>query len=418
MKETKTPSTQPYKGTRDFYPEEFAKRQYLFDVWTKVCQRYGYEQYDTPILEPLELYASKTSEEIVGKESFVFTDRGGREVMLRPEMTPSLARIIAGKRQELGYPLRLFVIPGCYRYERPQKGRWREFWQLNADIFGSADPNSDAEIIMLADSILKELGAKPEMYDIQISDRRFLDWLLQEKLNLSSENALQAIRLIDKKSKISKEYFNSGLQELGVNQDGLILANQILEVGELGELPEEAKAQDWYEYLEAAFEVLDSAGVKFNFNPQIARGFDYYTGFVFEVFDTDPTNNRAMFGGGRYDGLVAKFGVDPVPVVGFGMGDAVQWEMLDANNLWPALPPATEAMLIPLNLSSVSKANKFAAELRKQGQNIAIDFDVQRKLEKRIKAAQKLQIPKIGIIGDNENSFKDIKFKELNNGYR
>jgi histidyl-tRNA synthetase len=170
--------------------------------------------------------------------------------------------------------------------------------------------------------------------------------------------------------------------------------------------------------LEAAFEVLDSAGVKFNFNPQIARGFDYYTGFVFEVFDTDPTNNRAMFGGGRYDGLVAKFGVDPVPVVGFGMGDAVQWEMLDANNLWPALPPATEAMLIPLNLSSVGKANMFAAELRKQGQNIAIDFDVQRKLEKRIKAAQKLRIPKIGIIGDNENSFKDIKFKELNNGYR
>lgn len=418
MKETKTPSTQPYKGTRDFYPEEFAKRQYLFDVWTKVCQRYGYEQYDTPILEPLELYASKTSEEIVGKESFVFTDRGGREVMLRPEMTPSLARIIAGKRQELGYPLRLFVIPGCYRYERPQKGRWREFWQLNADIFGSADPNSDAEIIMLADSILKELGAKPEMYDIQISDRRFLDWLLQEKLNLSSENALQAIRLIDKKSKISKEDFNSGLQELGVNQDGLMLTSKILGAGKLDELPEDAKTEDWYEYLKKAFEVLDSAGVKFNFNPQIARGFDYYTGFVFEVFDTDPTNNRAMFGGGRYDGLVAKFGVDPVPVVGFGMGDAVQWEMLDANNLWPALPPATEAMLIPLNLSSVSKANKFAAELRKQGQNIAIDFDVQRKLEKRIKAAQKLQIPKIGIIGDNENSFKDIKFKELNNGYR
>lgn len=406
-------STQPYKGTRDFLPEDFRKRQYLFDAWTKVCQQFGYEQYDTPILEPADLYRSKTSDEIVNEESFLFTDRGGREVMMRPEMTPSVSRLVAGKRQEMGYPLRLFSIPNCFRYERPQKGRLREFWQLNVDLFGVEGPEADAEMIQIADGILKELGAKPEMYDIQISDRRMLDWLLKEKLGLNEESASKAIQLIDKKAKISGGDFASGLIDLGVEQEEVNIINNFLAVKSLDELPEECQDKDWYKELKTVFMILAGSKIAFTFNPEIVRGFSYYTALVFEVFDTDPTNNRSMFGGGRYDGLVANFGVDGLAVTGFGMGDTVLSEMLTARGLWPELKPNTDLMLIPLDEESLNQVSNFANKLRSDGKNIAIDYKINRKLEKRIKAAEKLGIKQVGFLGADELASGNITLKDI-----
>ena len=408
MTNKKPLATQPYKGTRDFYPEDFKKRQYIFDAWTKVCQQFGYEQYDTPILEPADLYRSKTSDEIVNEESFLFTDRGGREVMMRPEMTPSVSRLVAGRRQESGYPLRLFSIPNCFRYERPQKGRLREFWQLNVDLFGAEGPEADAELIMVADAIMKQLGARSEMYDIQISDRRMLDWLLKEKLGLGDESSTKAIALIDKKSKISGGDFASGLIDLGIEQEEVNIINNFLAVKSLDEIPEECSQKDWYKDLQSVFMALAGSKIAFSFKPEIVRGFSYYTAIVFEVFDTDPTNNRSMFGGGRYDGLVANFGVDNLPVTGFGMGDAVLSEMLTARNLWPDIKASTDIMLIPLDQESLDQVNQFAAELRQEGKNIAIDYNISRKYDKRVKAAQKLQIPQVATIENGELKIKTV----------
>jgi histidyl-tRNA synthetase len=406
-------STQPYKGTRDFLPEDFRRRQYLFDAWSKVCKQFGYEQYDTPILEPAELYRSKTSDEIVNEESFLFTDRGGREVMMRPEMTPSVSRIVAGKRQEMGYPLRLFSIPNCFRYERPQKGRLREFWQLNVDVFGVEGPEADAEMIQVADAILKELGASPTMYEIQISERGILDWLLKEKLGLNDADAKTALQLVDKKSKISGEDFVSGLTKLGVEQEEVNTVNSILKVENLDQLPAECQELPWFKNLQTVFKILAGSGIAFKFKPEIARGFDYYTGLVFEVFDTDPTNNRAMFGGGRYDGLVANFGVDQLPTTGFGMGDTVISEMLNARGLWPELSPDTDVMLLPIGVAALGQVGRFAAELRAEGKNVAIDYDVNRKLDKRIKSAEKLGIKQVGFIGEDELLSEQVTFKEI-----
>lgn len=168
-------NTQPYKGTRDFYPQDMRLRTFMFDKWRQVCRNFGYEEYDGPILEPLELYASKTSEEIVNDQSYNFTDRGGRKVIMRPEMTPTVSRMVAARRQELGYPLRLFSIPNCFRYERPQKGRLREFWQLNADLFGVEGIEADIEIIQLADALMKSFGANTGSYEIRINSRKLLN---------------------------------------------------------------------------------------------------------------------------------------------------------------------------------------------------------------------------------------------------
>lgn len=406
MTNKKLLATQPYKGTRDFYPEDFKKRQYIFDAWTKVCQQFGYEQYDSPILEPVDLYRSKTSDEIVNEESFLFTDRGGREVMMRPEMTPSVSRLVAGRRQESGYPLRLFSIPNCFRYERPQKGRLREFWQLNVDLFGVEGPEADAEMIQVADAIMKQLGATPEMYDIQISDRRMLDWLLKESLGLDNDSASKAIQLIDKKSKISGGDFASGLIDLGIEQEEVNVINNFLSFKSLDDLPKECNEKDWYKDLQSVFMTLAGSNVAFTFRPEIVRGFSYYTAIVFEVFDTDPTNNRSMFGGGRYDGLVANFGVENLPVTGFGMGDAVLSEMLTSRGLWPDLKPNTDLMLIPLDQESLNQVSLIANKLRQEGKNVAIDYNISRKYEKRIKAAQKLQIPQVAKIENGQLKLK------------
>lgn len=406
-------STQPYKGTRDFYPEDFRKRQYLFDAWTKVCQQFGYEQYDSPILEPADLYRSKTSDEIVNEESFLFTDRGGREVMMRPEMTPSVSRMVAGRRQESGYPLRLFSIPNCFRYERPQKGRLREFWQLNVDLFGVEGPEGDAEMIQVADGVMKELGATSSMYEIQISDRRMLDWLLKEKLGLDDASASKAIQLIDKKAKISGGDFASGLIDLGVEQEEVNLINNFLAVKSLDELPEDCQQKDWYQDLRKVFMILAGSEIAFKFKPEIVRGFSYYTAIVFEVFDTDPSNNRSMMGGGRYNGLVAKFGVDALPTTGFAMGDSVIAEFLEAQKLYSSLKPNTDLMLLPLDKESLDQVDKFANKLRSEGKNVAIDYNINRKLEKRIKAAEKLGIKQVGFLGPDELTSGEVKFKDI-----
>ena len=279
--------TDPYKGVRDFYPEDMAIQNYIFNTWRKVAEKFEYVEYGASILEPAELYKGKTSEEIVNDQTFSFTDRGGREVILRPEMTPTLARMIAAERKSLKFPLRWFSIPNVFRYERPQRGRRREHWQLNCDLLGIPGIEADVEIISLAHAILRAFGAEEKDFEIRINSRKALP----------KGVSMETIRKIDKG------------EEVGI------------EVRETDEI-------------RSVLDLLEKKGIKnARFNQKIVRGFDYYTGIVFEVFDTDPDNPRSLFGGGRYDNLLEIFDVDPIPAVGFGMGDITLRDFLETHKL-------------------------------------------------------------------------------------
>lgn len=394
-------STQPYKGTRDFYPDDMRIRKWMFDKWRKACESFGYEEYDGPILEPLELFASKTSDEIVNEQTYSFTDRGDRKVVMRPEMTPTVSRMVAAKRQELGYPLRLYSIPNCFRYERPQKGRLREFWQLNADIFGVVGTEADIEVIMLADEIMKLFGAKPEQYEIQISSRKIVQDIFDE-LNLLDDQRKDIVTLIDKKEKVEKQEWENLFYEVLEKKT----ADKILDFLREDETPANANK---------VIQELKRRGIKnVVFNRYLTRGFEYYTDIVFEVFDTNPDNNRSMFGGGRYDGLVGAFGVEPVPTVGFGMGDATFQNFLESNNLIPELNTQTDIYIATIG-DAVFGAQDVAQELRSKGLNVAIDLSG-KKLEKQIKTADKKGIKNVLFVGEEELKTNKYKLKNLDTG--
>ncbi len=394
-------STQPYKGTRDFYPDDMRIRQWMFDKWRKACESFGYEEYDGPILEPLELFASKTSDEIVNEQTYSFTDRGDRKVVMRPEMTPTVSRMVAAKRQELGYPLRLYSIPNCFRYERPQKGRLREFWQLNADIFGVVGTEADFEIIMLADAIMKAFGANPKQYQIQISSRKIIQDVFDE-LKIQGEKRAKVLNLIDKKEKVDELEWEK-------------LFFEILEDKQAKYILEFLKKEDVPQNAQKVIDRLQSQGItNVGFNRYLARGFDYYTDIVFEVFDTNPDNNRSMFGGGRYDGLVGAFGVEPVPTVGFGMGDATFQNFLESNNLIPELNTQTDIYIATIG-DAVFGAQDVAQELRSKGLNVGIDLSC-KKLEKQIKTADKKGIKNVLFVGEEELKTNKYKLKNLDTG--
>lgn len=412
-------STKPYKGARDFYPEDKRIQKYMFGVLRKVVESFGYQEYDAPILEPLELYLAKTSEEIVAEQTYSFVDRGGRNVTLRPEMTPSVSRMVAGRRQELAYPVRWYSIPNLWRYERPQHGRLREHWQLNVDIFGVASVAADHETILIADSILQAFGAKRSSYEIRISSRALVNWLMLEYLRLDYTQSVAFMRLIDRMARIDAKDFatmaDALLSPAQRETDVLQRLMALLSVKRLAELPLATRQHPSVAELAKLLQMLEKNGVdNAVFDPTLMRGFDYYTNIVFEVFDKHPDNNRSMFGGGRYDGLVAEFGVDPVPTVGFGMGDVTLQNFLTANKLLPALAPETDAVVILIG-DIYETAQKTLTTLRDEGLRIAIDSSG-RKLDSQIKAAAKSGIPYVIFLGEHELASQRFKLKELISG--
>lgn len=409
-------STQPYKGARDFYPEDMRVRNRMFEIWRDVCQLYGYEEYDAPILEPVELFAAKSGDELVNEQSYNFTDRGGREVMLRPEITPSVARLVAGRRQELPLPIRWFSIPSCWRYERPQKGRGREFYQLNVDLFGVDGVEAEVEMIQMIDSIMKSFGAGREMYEIRINSRRFMNYLLSDWLGLNEVESKTISRLIDRMNKIPGPEFK-GLIETSIpptlrDQGAADKLLDVLKVKSLNDLPDELKQSGpLLNVLEIA-EQIEQAGItNMRFDISLMRGLDYYTDFVFEVFDTNPENNRSMFGGGRYDGLVGLFGVEPIPTIGFAMSDVVLMEFLKAWKLVPDVKSKTEVVIIPIG--DVQKSvSQVAGELREMGVNTAVDL-TKRKTDKQLKAAIKSGVNYVMFVGEQEVESGQFKLKNL-----
>jgi len=412
-------STQTYKGARDFYPEDKRIQKYMFGVLRDVAEKYGYSEYDAPILEPLEIFAAKTGEEIVNDQTYTFEDRGGRKVVIRPEMTPTVSRMVAAKRQELVYPLRWYSIPNLWRYERPQRGRLREHWQLNVDIFGVANENAEIELISMIADMFKAFGAKDDMYQIRINSRALINHLMKDYLKLDEQETHDVCKLIDKMHKIDRSKFMTGIDNAlsdthkkeGISEKLLAL----LDAKSISELPADVSEHSSALQIESVLSSLKQANINNAvFDITIMRGFDYYTGIVFEAVDTHPENNRSMLGGGRYDGLVGLFGVDNVPTVGFGWGDVTLENFLNLHHLLPVLDPETQIYACLIGDVS-SKSHGYIQSIREHGINVAVDYSG-KKLGDQIKNATKSNINNVIIVGDDEISTDTYKLKDLQSG--
>lgn len=408
-------STQPYKGSRDFYPEDMRVQNYIFSVWRKIAQRYGYQEYMAPLLEPLDLYAAKTGQEIVNDESYLFVDRGNRQVMIRPEMTPSVSRMVAARRQEIAYPARWFSVANFMRYQRPQHGRLREFWQLNADIFGVPGIDAEVELISMADQIMKAFGASDKMYTIKINSRSLVNFMMAEYLELDVVQAQLMIKLFDRKDKITTAEFRDQAADIFDQpnvEKGLKKIGTLFAAKSMGDLPKQILDSNAIRQVQMLFTLLREHGVKSaTFDIGLMRGLDYYTDIVFEVFDTNPDNARSLFGGGRYDGLVGLFGVDPLPTVGFGIGDVTFSDFLQTHKLIPPLQTATEVYLVVLG-ESLKGAQKLADRLRAEDVNTELDI-TGRKIDKQIKTAIKKGIPFIMFVGQKELDEETYTLKDI-----
>ncbi len=412
-------TNKPYKGTRDYYPEDKRVQNYIFETWRRVVESYGYEEYGAPILEPLELYAAKSGADLVNDETYRFIDRGDREVAIRPEMTPTVARMIAARQQETPFPARWYSIANFMRYERPQNGREREFWQLNVDMFGARGVEADSELITLADDILKAFGATPKMYTIKINHRQLIDFMMKEYLGLDVVQSQLMTKLFDKKNKMSPEEFRDkaiDIFDAAEAKEGLKKIAALFAAKTVKELPREIRDNEVFAQLSQLFGSLRDAGVKnAQFDVGLMRGLDYYNGVVFEVFDNHPDNNRAMFGGGRYDGMTTLFGAENIPVIGFAPGSTTTELFLHAHNLLPELGSRTELYVIVMGEAAFEQAKVVVADLRKEGVRVELDV-TQRKLDKQIKTATKKSIQNVLFVGEEELKNRHYTLKNLRTG--
>ncbi len=411
-------STESYKGVRDFYPEDMAIQNYIFGVMKKTVEAFGYSEYGASVLEYAELYKAKSGDEIVNNQTYTFMDRGEREVSLRPEMTPTVARMIAAKLKEFSFPLRWYSIPNLFRYEKPQKGRTREHWQLNVDIFGVKNLNADVEIISMASQIMRNFGLKDSDFEIKINSRKIVNYILNDLFKLSKEDAYKISKIIDKKNKISADDFKSLVQEIISERSSefieLFNSKNFEEFS--SKLPKNVDLLEGIEEINEVIEKLEKLGVtNVVFAQDIMRGFDYYTGIVFEVYDRGSENIRAVFGGGRFDELLAMFDKEAVPAVGFGMGDVVIRDILETYKLLPQIKPAAQLYLCVMNDESIGYAQDLAQTLREIGLNIAVDYST-KKVGDQIKYADKNKIPFVIILGENEVKTGKLKIKELSTG--
>ncbi len=408
-------TTNPYKGVRDFYPEDMAAQRYMFDVWRMTAEHFGFEQYDASILEPSELYKSKgaVNEEMVNEQTYTFTDRGDREVTLRPEMTPTVARMVAHKRRDLHFPVRWYSIPNLFRYERMQRGRLREHWQLNCDIFGVDDVSADIEIILLANEIFKNFGAiNGKQYNIHVSSRRLLE-ALYDALDLDTDARTAATRLADRKNKMEAVDFKAKMTEAVGNKASEVLT--FLNADNINVVPDSVKTSEAYAEMKTLVETMKEMHCKVIFDPTIIRGFDYYTGIVFEVVDLDPENNRAMMGGGRYDNLTEVFGGEPITGIGFGFGDVTLKDFLISHDLMTTDIMSVTLAVLPTDLALNLEAQKIAQEFRVAGVATKVDLSG-KKVGKKISLAGEQFVDYVLVLGEDEVKSKSYKVKDLIEG--
>ena len=396
--------TDSYKGVRDFYPQDMAVQRYIFDVWSQTAESFGFERYDASVLEPSDLYKAKgaENEEMVNEQTYTFIDRGDREVTLRPEMTPTVARMVAGKRRELSFPIRWYSIPNLFRYERPQRGRLREHWQLNCDIFGATDYTADVEIIALASQLILNFGADPSLFEIRINDRTEMRTKYASFGVTDSAVQDRITRLNDRFYKISATEYKIALGEIVDNGNAVEEIYTFVSGGDTTDTNR----------VVAGLKELGITNVKID--RSIARGFNYYTGTIFEIFDVSGENNRAMLGGGRYDNLTEMFGGEAISGIGFGMGDVTMRDFLETHDLMTANITAPDLMVTPMDPAQNLVAQKIAMRFRETaGLSVATDISA-KKLGKKIGDASEKLVNYVLVIGENEIKENSYTLKNLN----
>ncbi len=411
--------TESYKGVRDFYPEDMAVENYIFNIWKDISRKYGYEEYNASILEPADLYRAKSGEEIVNEQTYTFTDRGDREVTLRPEMTPTLARMVAGRRRELVFPLRWFSIPNLFRYEQPQKGRLREHWQLNIDIFGVSGMEAEIEIMQIAYDITRNFGLTDKDFEIRINNRKIINYITKEIFNLDDKQAYKISKLIDKKDKMEKKAFESASEEiLGENTGKFITLLNSKNFEEFTiHLPQTKEEHDGLKEIRKVIEGLEKLGItNVRFDQTLMRGFDYYTGIVFEIFDNNPENRRSIFGGGRYDDLLSLFGGEKVPAVGFGAGDVIARDLLETYGKINEIKESpADIAICTVGEQNIPYSMDLAQTLRDSGMRVMLDSSL-KKVGDKISNTDKRGINKVICIGDEEVETGKYKIKDLATG--
>ncbi|GAB4473289.1 MAG: histidine--tRNA ligase [Anaerolineales bacterium] len=397
------------KGTRDFYPENMAIRTWLYEKIKIISQRYGYQEYEGPFLEPIELYAAKSGEELVKEQSFVFPDRSGELITLRPELTPTLARMVAQKQKQLVFPLRWWSFGPFWRYEKPQKGRSREFFQWNIDLIGINTPEADAELLSVIVSFFQSVGLSANQVKIFVNDRKLMEEQL-DQLSIAPEMRPTVFRLIDRKEKMEFRQWEAYAHEEGLTSQQI---NGIVSLLQNIDLWKNSPN------LIRLFQTLDTVGVGdfIEFDPNIIRGLDYYTSTVFEAKDIGGTVKRSILGGGRYDNLLAAVGGEPLPAVGFAMGDVVISLILQEYDCIPANIFAHPAQVLITTFSSETFPHslKLASELRQKGINV-ITYPEIVPLNKQLKFADRMNIPFAIILGPDEIATNTIAVKSLTSG--
>lgn len=413
---------QNLKGFRDFFPEEMAERNYLFETWRRVATRFGFVEYDGPPLELLELYTKKSGDEIV-KQLYHFEDKGGRQVALRPEMTPTLARMMAARVATLPKPIKWFSIPQLFRYERNQRGRLREHFQLNVDIIGAPGVEADAELLAVALSVQLELGLQRDDIVARVNDRRVVAGALGV-LGVTDDNVAGVYAALDKFRKISSsETFATLLHDAGVPADSIQELTTLCDGSvtvfawfepHLGEVDETVKSalSDLEKYLGLMNEKGLGELVEVDFS--IVRGLAYYTGIVFELYDRKG-KERAICGGGRYDDLIASLGGPDMPALGFGMGDVVLSLILRDRGLMPETPPRADVIVIPVGEALAAAARAVCDDLRRADVRAETPY-APAGVSKDLKAANQHRIPYAVIVGPDEWEAREVNLKDLTSG--
>lgn len=393
------------KGFRDYYPEDWAFQTWLYQKVKEVSESFGFQEYEGPIVEPLDLYSVK-SEELASKRGFTWPDKTGKLLILRPEMTPTLARMVASKENSLTFPVKWFTYGRRFRYEQPQTGRTREFSQWDIDTLGLNGPGADAEIIAIAANFYKKIGLTPDEVKIKINDRKFFEEKLIE-LGIPKNEMVSIFKIIDKKAKVSLQTFETMLADAG-------LPNQIIK--NLNDVLNDKQSFLKSDWLKKIFSLLKEYGVDkyVEFDTSIVRGLDYYTRTVFEGWDING-KLRAIFGGGRYDNLTKDVGgKQKIPGVGFAMGNMMIEQILKANNKYPILEVnKTKVLITVFSPTLLSKSIETAKTLRESGISTEIYPDETAKLDKQLKYADKKGIPYVVIIGPEEAESKTVTLKNL-----
>ena len=402
---------QPVKGTRDFFPDEMRLRNWLFEVWRNVSEQAGFEEYDTCVLEHEELYVRKTGDEI-SKQLYSFEDKGGRRLSLRPEMTPSLARLVLQQEKSLSFPIKWFSMPQCFRYERMTKGRRREHFQWNADIIGQHEVVAEAEILMLLISACESMGLSTNDFRVFINDRRILNAILSQ-INVPQVLHSEVMVIMDKRDKISPESLSKMLEEMRMTTKQVGQLNEYLSKSDLEELRENLKNTEGIEELQHLMKLMETAGYKnyLQFDISIVRGLSYYTGAVFEV-NSPEKQHRAICGGGRYDSLLSTYGGETVPAVGFGFGDVVVLDVLKELERFPELPRKLDYTIIPFANEQIGTALKIAAELRLQGSTVDCNFSM-KKMKKMMQQAHESGAAKAILLFPDELSDDKVVIRDM-----